>query len=496
MAVITPTSTYPAVTSEQIAGLAAIVGEKNMITETDALDPYLREWRGLFRGAASVVVRPETTQETSDLVRYCVAQGLPIVPQGGNTGLCGGAVSASGMVILNLGRMNKVRNVDPLTYTMTVESGCVLQDLQAVAADNDRLFPLSLAAEGSCQIGGNLSTNAGGTAVLRYGNTRDLVLGLEVVLPDGQIWDGLRRLRKDNTGYDLKHLFLGGEGTLGIITAVVLKLYPKPRQTATALVAVRDTHAATELLSRARGETGDAVTAFELMNRTSLGMVWKHLADAVDPIGQDYQDYVLIELTSARPGADLVEALENCLAHAAEDDLVIDAAIAQNDAQSKAFWRLREAVPDVQKFEGGSIKHDISVPVSRIADFIVEATKRVESFMPGVRVVSFGHVGDGNVHFNLTQPVGMERDAFMDKWNEFNKIVHDLAMSMEGSFSAEHGVGQLKLGDMRRFKSPTELDLMRRVKTAFDPLNLMNPGKVVPPASGEVAEQSGKAHSA
>lgn len=496
MAVITPTSTYPAVTPEQIAGLAAIVGAKNVITETDALDPYLREWRGLFRGAASVVVRPETTQETSDLVRYCVAQGLPIVPQGGNTGLCGGAVSASGMVILNLGRMNKVRNVDPLTYTMTVESGCVLQDLQAVASDNDRLFPLSLAAEGSCQIGGNLSTNAGGTAVLRYGNTRDLVLGLEVVLPDGQIWDGLRRLRKDNTGYDLKHLFLGGEGTLGIITAVVLKLFPKPRQTATALVAVRDTHAATELLSRARGETGDSVTAFELMNRTSLGMVWKHLADAVDPIGQDYQDYVLIELTSARPGTDLVEALENCLAHAAEDELVIDAAIAQNDAQSKAFWRLREAVPDVQKFEGGSIKHDISVPVSRIADFIVEATKRVEAFLPGVRVVSFGHVGDGNVHFNLTQPVGMERDAYMDKWNEFNKIVHDLAMSMEGSFSAEHGVGQLKLSDMRRFKSPTELDLMRRVKAAFDPLNLMNPGKVVPPASGEVPEQSGQAQSA
>ncbi|MFY7962430.1 MAG: FAD-binding oxidoreductase [Elsteraceae bacterium] len=495
MAVIIPTSTYPTVTAEQIAGLAAIVGEKNVITETDALDPYLREWRGLFRGAASVVARPETTQETAALVRYCVAQGLPIVPQGGNTGLCGGAVSASGMVILNLGRMNKIRNVDPLTYTMTVEAGCVLQDLQAVASDHDRLFPLSLAAEGSCQIGGNLSTNAGGTAVLRYGNTRDLVLGLEVVLPDGQIWEGLRRLRKDNTGYDLKHLFLGGEGTLGIITAVVLKLFPKPRQTATALVAVRDAHAATELLSRARGETGDAVTAFELMNRTSLAMVWKHLADAVDPIGQDYQDYVLIELTSARQGNDLVEALENCLANAVEAELVIDAAIAQNDAQSKAFWRLREAVPDVQKFEGGSIKHDVSVPVSRIADFIVEATKRVESFMPGVRVVSFGHVGDGNVHFNLTQPVGMDRDAYMNKWNEFNKIVHDLAMSMEGSFSAEHGVGQLKLSDMRRFKSPTELDLMRRVKAAFDPLNLMNPGKVVPPAVGDVPEQSGQVHS-
>ena len=493
MAVITPGSTYPAVTPAQIAGLAAIVGDKNVITETDALDPYLREWRGLFRGAASVVARPASTEETAALVSYCVAQGLPIVPQGGNTGLCGGAVSASGMVILNLGRMNKIRNVDPLTYTMTVEAGCVLQDLQTVASDHDRLFPLSLAAEGSCQIGGNLSTNAGGTAVLRYGNTRDLVLGLEVVLPDGQIWNGLRRLRKDNTGYDLKHLFLGGEGTLGIITAVVLKLFPKPRQTATALVAVRDTHASTELLSRARGETGDSVTAFELMNRNSLGMVWKHLADAVNPIGGDYDDYVLIELTSARPGNDLIEALENCLARAAEDELVIDAAIAQNDAQSKAFWRLREAVPDVQKFEGGSIKHDISVPVSRIADFIVEATKRVEAFLPGVRVVSFGHVGDGNVHFNLTQPIGMETTAYMEKWIDFNKIVHGLAMSMEGSFSAEHGVGQLKLKDMRRFKSPTELDLMRRIKTAIDPLNLMNPGKVVPPASGPVADQSEQA---
>lgn len=496
MAAMTQTLTYPTVTTEQIAALARIVGAKNVITETDALDPYLREWRGLFRGAAGVVVRPETTAETSALVKYCVTQGLPIVPQGGNTGLCGGAVSASGMVILNLGRMNKVRDVDPLTYTMTVEAGCVLQDLQAIAADHDRLFPLSLAAEGSCQIGGNLSTNAGGTAVLRYGNTRDLAMGLEVVLPDGQIWDGLRRLRKDNTGYDLKHLFLGGEGTLGIITAVVLKLFPKPRQTATALVAVRDTHAATELLSRARGESGDAVTAFELMNRTSLGMVWKHLADAADPIGQTYQDYVLIELTSAKPGDDLREALENCLANAAEAELVLDAAIAQNDAQSKAFWRLREAVPDVQKFEGGSIKHDISVPVSRIADFIVEATRRVEAFMPGVRVVSFGHVGDGNVHFNLTQPIGMDRDDYMSKWNEFNKIVHDLAMSMEGSFSAEHGVGQLKLGDMRRFKSTIELDLMRRIKSAFDPLNLMNPGKVVPPLSGEIASQSEQARSA
>jgi D-lactate dehydrogenase (cytochrome) len=465
-----------------IQRLAAIVGDRGMVTDADALDPYLREWRGLYRGTASLAVRPRSTEEVAAVVAACATAGVPIVPQGGNTGLCGGAVATRGQAIVSLDRMTRVRAVDPLSDVMIAEAGCILLDLQAEADRHDRLFPLSLAAEGSCRIGGNLSTNAGGTAVLRYGNTRELVLGLEVVLADGRVWNGLRRLRKDNTGYDLKHLFIGAEGTLGIVTAVALRLFPKPRQSATALVAVPDPHAAVALLARAKRDTGDCVTGFELMNNVSLAMVWRHLAGAVDPIGRDHPQYVLIEATSSRLGTELVDALEQCLADAAEDGLVIDAAVAQNDAQAKAFWRLREAVPDVQKPEGGSIKHDVSVPVGLVATFIDRATAAVEAMVPGVRVVAFGHVGDGNMHFNLSQPVGADTAAFLARWTEVNAAVHAIAVEMDGSFSAEHGIGQLKLKDMRRFKDPVEVELMRRIKRAFDPADLLNPGKVLPSA--------------
>jgi FAD/FMN-containing dehydrogenase len=457
-----------------------IVGARGWIADEAAMAPYLAETRGLFHGETDLVVRPGSTEEVAQVVRACAAAGIAMVPQGGNTGLCGGAVAHAGSVVISLARMNRIRDIDPLTYTMTVEAGCILADLQAAAAQHDRLFPLSLAAEGSCQIGGNLATNAGGTAVLRYGNARDLVLGLEVVLPDGQIWSALRRLRKDNTGYDLKQLFIGAEGTLGLITAAVLKLFPRPLDSATALVAVRDIYGAAELLARARGETGDAVSTFELLNRLSLDMVLKHLPGAVDPLPQRHDQYVLMELTTPRADAALGEALETCLGRAAEDGIVLDAAIAQNDAQAKSFWRLREAVPDVQKFEGGSIKHDITVPISRIAEFIDQATQRVEAELPGIRVCAFGHVGDGNVHFNLSQPIGMETPAFMAQWGRFNQIVHDIAGSMDGSFSAEHGIGQLKLAEMIHYKAPIELELMRQLKRALDPANLMNPGKVVP----------------
>jgi len=463
-----------------LARIKAIVGARGWIADPDAMAPYLAETRGLFRGATELVVRPASTEEAAAVVRACAEAGLAMVPQGGNTGLCGGAVAHEGSVVISLARMNKIRAIDALDYTMTVEAGCILADLQAAALQHERLFPLSLAAEGSCQIGGNLATNAGGTAVLRYGNARDLVLGLEVVLPDGQVWNGLRGLRKDNTGYDLKQLFIGAEGTLGLITAAVLKLFPRPLDSATALVAVRDIYAAAELLARARGETGDAVTTFELMNRLSLDMVMKHLPGAVEPLAARYDQYVLIELTSARADAGLAGALEGCLGRAAEDGVVLDAAIAQNDAQAKAMWRLREAVPDVQKYEGGSIKHDITVPISRIAEFIDRATRTVEAALPGIRVVAFGHVGDGNVHFNLSQPVGMATPDFMAMWGRFNQITHDIAIAMDGSFSAEHGIGQLKLGEMTHYKSAVELALMRRLKGALDPANLMNPGKVVP----------------
>jgi FAD/FMN-containing dehydrogenase len=460
--------------------IKAIVGERGWIADTAALEPYLAETRGLFRGQSDLVVRPGSTEEAARVVRACAEAGIAMVPQGGNTGLCGGAVSPAGSVIISLARLNRIRDVDPLTYTMTVEAGCILADLQAAAAQHDRLFPLSLAAEGSCQIGGNLATNAGGTAVLRYGNARDLVLGLEVVLPDGQVWDGLRRLRKDNTGYDLKNLFIGAEGTLGLITAAVLKLFPRPLDTATAFVAVRDVYAAAELLARARGETGDAVSTFELMNRTCLDMVLKHVAGTVDPLDRRYEQYVLIQLTTPRADAGLAGALEDCLARAAEVGIVRDAAIAQSDAQAKAFWRLREAVSDVQKHEGGSIKHDVAVPISRIAEFIDVATRRVEAELPGIRVCAFGHVGDGNVHFNLSQPLGMDTQAYLAMWGRFGTIVHDIAGAMQGSFSAEHGIGELKLGEMMQYKAPVELALMRTMKRALDPKNLMNPGKVVP----------------
>jgi FAD/FMN-containing dehydrogenase len=466
--------------TDALARIKSIVGERGWVAEGDARTPYLAETRGLFQGETDAVVRPASTEEVAQVVRACVEAGIAMVPQGGNTGLCGGAVAHQGSVVISLARLNKIRDIDPLTYTMTVEAGCILADLQASAAQHDRLFPLSLAAEGSCQIGGNLATNAGGTAVLRYGNARDLVLGLEVVLPDGEIWRGLRRLRKDNTGYDLKNLFIGAEGTLGLITAAVLKTFPRPLDTASALVAVRDVAAAVELLARARGETGDAVSTFEIMNRYSLDIALKHVNGTADPLPDRHEQYVLIELTTPRAGAGLSEALAECLGRAAEDGLVLDAAIAQNDAQAKSFWRIREGTPAVQKLEGVSMGHDVSVPISRIAEFCETATRTIEATVPGIRVLCFGHVGDGNVHFNLVQPVGMETAAYKALHGKVSKVVYDIATSMDGSFSAEHGVGQLKLGEMTHYKSPVEIELMRKLKRALDPRNLMNPGKVVP----------------
>jgi D-lactate dehydrogenase (cytochrome) len=436
-------------------------------------------------------VLPASTQQVSQVVQTLYAAGVPIVPQGGNTGLCGGAVAGldGEEVIINLKRMNRVLGADPDNFTLTVEAGCILSDVQAAAAAVDRLFPLSLAAEGSCQIGGNLATNAGGTQVLRYGNARDLVLGLEVVLPDGRILDTLRGLRKDNTGYDLRHLFCGAEGTLGIITAAVLKLFPRPREQVTAMLALSSLQAAIPVLARARAETGDAITACEFISRTALDMVLRHIPGTREPLAQRYEQYLLLEATStaipeqgaarSESAEQLLRACEGLFSECSDAGLIEDAALAQSPAQRAEFWRIRESIPEAQKPEGVSLKHDVAVPVSRVAEFVQEASARVQAAVPGLRVCAFGHIGDGNIHFNLSQPVGMSASAFLAERERVATLVHDLAVAMNGSFSAEHGIGCLKRDELRRYRSEVELDVMRAIKQALDKKGLMNPGKVL-----------------
>lgn len=458
--------------------LASLVGVTGIITDTEALAPYVNEERGRFRGQAAALVRPADTRQVAEVVKLCAAHRIPITPQGGNTGLCGGGVPDGG-IILSLARMNRVRTIDPINYTVTVEAGAILAEIQQAADREGCLFPLSLGAEGSCQIGGNLATNAGGINVLRYGNARDLVLGLEVVLPDGRIWDGLRALSKDNTGYALKHLFVGSEGTLGIITAAVLKLFPKPLDVQTALCGLDSVPAATHLLSLARARSGDAVTGFELISNFAMEITTRHVPGCVYPLAQAHPWYVLIELSSSRPDAGLRSVFEGLLEEAYAEGVIADAAVAESLEQARRFWRLREAIPEAQKREGGSIKHDVAVPVSRVAEFIERGMAVVTQTFPGVRPCPFGHLGDGNIHFNITQPVGMDKSTYLAQWEAMNRVVHDLVAEMDGSISAEHGVGLLKVDEIRRYKSPVELDLMENLKRALDPDNLMNPGKVV-----------------
>lgn len=458
--------------------LAEIVGPSGIITEPADMIPYLEETRGLYEGASPAIVRPASTQEVSDVMRACAEANVAIVPQGGNTGLCGGGV-ASGEIIINLARMNKVRAVDPFNYTMTVDAGCVLAEIQRVAEDNDRMFPLSLGAEGSCQIGGNLSTNAGGTSVLRYGNTRELTLGLEMVLPDGRIWDGLTALRKDNTGYDLKQLFIGAEGTLGIITGAVLKLFPLPRERHTAFVALDSLDCVLELLSRARTASADTVSTFELIPRIGIDLSLKHMPETVDPLADSHDWYALIEFEGSASGSGLGEAMEDYLAAALDDGLVVDAAIAQSEAQRQQMWFIREAMVLAQGPEGASIKNDISVPISQVPEFIRRADAAAIARCPGVRPVAFGHIGDGNVHYNLQQPVGADDGEFLARWDELTEAVIDIVRELGGSFSAEHGIGLLKVRELAVYKSSVEMDLMRTVKNALDPKGLMNPGKVL-----------------
>ncbi len=461
--------------------LRALVGPAHCLTDVAATAPYLRDWRGRYSGSAQAVVLPADTVQVADVVRFCAAAGVPIVPQGGNTGLCGGATPlADGKaVVINLSRLRQIRNVDPANNAITVDAGVTLAEVQAAAEGVGRLFPLSLASEGSCEVGGVISTNAGGVQVLRYGNTRELVLGLEVVLPDGRTWNGLRALRKDNTGYDLKQLFIGAEGTLGIITAATLKLFAKPRQSVTAWLAVAGPAAAVALLARLRGVAGDRVTAFELISRPSLALVLQHIPGARDPLAQPHPWYVLVELTDTLVSFDLAGVLETELAAAIAEGAVIDGTLAASETQAAALWRLRENISEAQKREGVSIKHDISVPVSAIPEFLERADAALEACYPGLRIVAFGHVGDGNLHYNQSRPSQDENAAFIARTDEVGRIVHDLVHELGGSISAEHGIGQLKRPLLPTYKSTIELDLMRRIKQAFDPEGRMNPGKVL-----------------
>ena len=468
--------------AELVPRLRDVVGDAGLVTDPDQLPGYLSDWRDAYRGRAAVVVRPATTEEVAAVVALCRDAGVALVPQGGNTGLCGGAVpDASGrQVVLSLTRLRRIRAVDPDNQTITVEAGVVLQQVQEAATAAGRLFPLSLGAEGSCTIGGNLSTNAGGTGVLRYGTMRDLTLGLEVVLPDGRIWDGLRGLRKDNTGYDLKHLFIGAEGTLGVVTAAVLKLYPALRSRATAWVALPSPQAAVDLIGICRTLGGDRVTAFELMSRQSVDFVLRHAAGVRDPFAAPHPWYALVELGDTLPDAGLDGLLETVLGEAVERELVLDAVVASGSAQVAGLWALREGISEAQNHEGPSLKHDVTVPVSSIVAFVERTDRALRAALPGIRIVVYGHIGDGNLHYNLSGPVGGGADGFRARADELARIVYDATSAFDGSISAEHGLGQAKRDVVAEYKDPVAMQLMRGLKDLLDPAGLMNPGKVLP----------------
>ena len=466
--------------AEFIAQCAAITGEHNLLLG-DHMSAYLTDWRRRFTGRALAVVRPGDTAEVAEIVRLCKQHRVPIVPQGGNTSLVLGSVpdDSGAAIVLSLSRLNRVRAIDTLNDTLTAEAGCLLQHVQEQASAAGRLFPLSLASEGSCTIGGNLSTNAGGTAVLRYGSMRELTLGLEVVTPAGDIWNGLRGLRKDNTGYDLRDLFIGAEGTLGIITTAVLKLYAQPAARLTALFALRSVRDALALLELARQRCDASLTGFEMMSDFCLQLVEKHFSPLHRPFKSRHPQYVLMELSDSESEAHAMSMLEAVAGAATEQGLIDDAVIASSLSQSQQLWALREHISLAQAAEGLNIKHDISLPVSRIADFIAETDAMLQRDFPGCRMVTFGHLGDGNLHYNISAPEGQSHEAFLQQQDAINLRVHDNVHRYQGSISAEHGLGALKRDEIRRYKSETELNMMVAIKRALDPLNLMNPGKVI-----------------
>jgi D-lactate dehydrogenase (cytochrome) len=460
--------------------LSELIGDDAVLTAPADLAPYLTDHRNLYRGAAAAVVLPRDTIQVSRVLAFCSEQRIAVVPQGGNTGYCGGATpDTSGLsIVLALGRMNRIRSVDAANFALVAEAGCTLAAVQEAAAQADRMFPLSLGSEGSCQIGGNLATNAGGTAVLRYGMTRELVLGLEAVLADGSVISQLAPLRKDNTGYDLKSLLVGSEGTLGVITAASLKLFPKPRATATAWIGIPSPAAAIELLGRLRTASDDRLTTLELVPDVALALVLEHIDAARNPGITPSPWYLLVELTSSSAD-DLEKPLTDALAAASTAGLITDAAIAASGSQREEFWRLRESVPEAQRKAGGSLKHDISVPVASLPAFVDEGAALVARLAPEGYLVAYGHAGDGNLHFNVNQRAGTDREKFLAREAPLKRAVHDLVAKYQGSFSAEHGIGQLKVEELRRYAQPAELAAMHRIKQALDPHHIMNPGKVL-----------------
>jgi FAD/FMN-containing dehydrogenase len=464
-----------------LAACREAIGFEHVLTDDADTAPYLTDWRGRFTGRCRAVLRPFDTEAVARLVRLCAQYRVPLVPQGGRTGLVLGSVpDASGdAVVLSLRRLNRIRAVDPFNRTMTVDAGCILHDIQQEAARHGMLFPLSLAAEGSCSIGGNLSTNAGGTGVLRYGNTRELCLGLEAVTAQGEVWDSLRGLRKDNTGYDLRDLYIGAEGTLGVITGAVLKLFPQPKAAITALVALGSARDALDLLKLAENACGPTLTGYELMSDVCLRLVASHFPALPQPFPERYPQYALLELSSHESEAHGVALLENAIEAALEAGIARDAVVATSIAQSRGLWAIREHIPLAQAAAGKNIKHDISLPISRIADFVRHTDALLARAYPGVQVVCFGHLGDGNLHYNIAPPEGLSHDQFLAEQAAVNRIVHDSVAQFGGSISAEHGIGALKRDELARYKSPVELNLMRALKAALDPLGIMNPGKIL-----------------
>jgi len=472
--------------AQALSGLERILGAQGLLRgeapESAAqLEPYLTDHRRLYQGRALAIALPRTVSEVTGLLAFCNDHHIGVVPQGGNTSYCGGATpdESGRQIVVSLSRLRRVRQLDPLNYSIVAEAGCVLADLQRAADEAQRFFPLSLGSEGTCQLGGNLSTNAGGVHVLRYGMMRDLVLGLEVALADGRLLSSLGTLRKDNTGYDVKSLFLGAEGTLGIITAASLKLFPKLRAFATAFAAVPDPRAAVALLARLRDASGDRVSSFELIPRIAVDLTVRHIPGVRDPLDAPHPWYVLCELTSSRAADPLEDLLQQSLAAALDEKLVSDAGVARNERDRAAFWKLRETIPEAQSRDGGSLKHDVSVPVASIPDFIDQGARWLTDNVPDGRLVSYGHVGDGNLHFNLNQAPGADRAAFLARAAAVKRAIHDLVRDFGGSFSAEHGIGRLKVAELERYAPPVELDLMRAIKRALDPNGILNPGKVL-----------------
>jgi FAD/FMN-containing dehydrogenase len=460
-----------------IAGFRQIVGDKYAVTDPADIVPYVTEERDLFHGHSPLVLRPGSTAEVSAICRLASEHRIALVPQGGNTGLVGGQTPHHGEVVVSMRRMDRIRDIDTASNTMTCEAGVVLQVAQQRASEVDRLFPLSLGAEGSCTIGGNLSTNAGGTGALAYGVAREMALGLEVVLADGRILNLLSKLKKDNTGYDLRNLFIGAEGTLGFITAATLKLFPKPRAVATAFVGLQSPAAALKLLAISQNKAAGSLTSFELLADIAVDFSVRHGIDIRDPLATRYPWYVLMELSSPRDDAGAT--MEQILEQGLEGGIVDDAAVAASLSQRTAFWKLRDDMSAAQKPEGGSIKHDISVPVAAVPDFIAAANAAVVELIPGARPVPFGHLGDGNIHYNISQPVGADTDGFLARWHEVNALVFAIVQRMGGSISAEHGIGVLKRDELPEVKDKVAIELMRGIKAMLDPLGIMNPGKVL-----------------